>query len=99
MSLQAQRGYVYDGTVMKATWALHDVPARSASDPITAYSKQRAEAFAYSIAGVVVSITMASIPWDLLSSSCIFFSRSFEFVIDYGYRIQRKPAYHVRYYL
>jgi hypothetical protein len=67
VSLQAQRGYVYDGTVMEATWALQlvclrlvpDVPARSASDPIMAYSKQRAEAFANLITGVEVVVTTA----------------------------------------
>lgn len=58
---------MYDCTVMEATWALQlvclklvpDVPARSASDPIMAYSKQRAEAFTNLIAGVEVAVTMA----------------------------------------
>jgi hypothetical protein len=52
---------------MEATWALQlvclklvpDVPARSASDPIMAYSKQRAEAFTNLIVGVEVVVTMA----------------------------------------
>lgn len=69
MSLQAQRGYVYDGTVMEAVWALHliclrlvlDVPAGSTNDLIMAYSKQRAEAFANLIADVEVAVTTAQV--------------------------------------
>jgi hypothetical protein len=54
---------------MEAMWALHlvclrlvlDVPAGSANDPIMAYSKQRAEAFANLIADVEVAVTMAQV--------------------------------------
>jgi hypothetical protein len=37
------------------------VPAGSANDPIMAYSKQRAEAFANLIADVEVAVTMAQV--------------------------------------